>query len=135
MRHLTLEQFQAVVGEWAAKTFPASTPESILKHLRDEVDELLGSVTDGSPEPMEAADCLILLVQFAHRMGWDLLEFSERKHEINLNRKWGAPDARGVVRHVDESDCPACGGDGEESDPRIPSSICSACHGTRKVLA
>lgn len=135
MDHLTLNRFQSLIGAWAKETFPNSTVHSIVKHMKDEVSELEASFTDGTPDPVEAADILILLAQLADRMGWDLLELAERKHEINLKRTWGKPDERGVVRHVDTVDCPECAGTGESLDPRIPTTLCTDCRGSKKVPA
>ena len=87
--------YQTEVGTWARSTFPLATKESWVAHLRKEVAELAES-----HDPQEAADCLILLLGHAHINGYDLLLEAQAKMEINRRRKWGEPDAEGVVEHV-----------------------------------
>lgn len=87
--------FQEEVGSWANKTFGKSTPETVLKHLKREVAEL-----ETSGEPDEVADCVLLLLHYAHKRGISIFEECVKKHEVNKQRKWGKPDADGVVEHV-----------------------------------
>jgi hypothetical protein len=82
-------------GSWAQATFPMQTNGSILEHLRREVKEL-----QDSDDPQEAADCLLLLLAYAHRNGFDLFSEAVKKFHINQERQWGEPDAHGVVEHV-----------------------------------
>lgn len=114
-----LPSLQNRIGTWGDATFPrdTSTPDAheatcagVLAHLEDEIVELtdaFGGVTFPLLESeiteiaFEAADCAMLLFQFAHRMGFDLIAYVEDKLVINRNRTWGEPDDRGVVRHVD----------------------------------
>ena len=98
----TLRDFQAEVREWAAATFPTQTPASIVEHLRREVEEL---ALDQTPE--EAADCFLLLLDYAELRGFDLLNEGIRKFKICKNRQWGAPDTYGVIEHIE----PGAGGD------------------------
>lgn len=90
-----MKSFQDKVGEWGNYTFPRGTPDSIVTHLKKEVEELAES-----HDPAEAADCFLLLLQHAHRCGYDLAAEAIKKFEINKNRKWGIPDAEGVVEHI-----------------------------------
>jgi len=78
-------------------TFPGGTPESIVAHLKKEVDELAES-----NHPEEAADCLILLLHHAHRCGYDLMTWAFWKFEINKKRTWGQSDENGVIEHIRE---------------------------------
>lgn len=91
-----MDALQRQIGEWGERTFGEADPEAILAHLVEEVWELVGS-----QEPEEAADVAILLCQFAHRRGFSLRDEVIKKHAINERRVWGAPDERGVVRHVE----------------------------------
>jgi hypothetical protein len=100
-RTSALSDFQVKVGTWSMDTFPAADASSQVAHLRKEVEELAES---HSPE--EAADCLLLLLGHAERKGYDLLAEAQKKHAINLKRKWGTPDTEGVYEH--------------SSDPRHP---------------
>lgn len=90
------DQLQVVIGTWGDKTFKKATNVSIINHLRREVEEL--AAPDSDPE--ELADCAMLLIHLAHK--WRISLFVEivRKFEINQKRKWGKPDAFGVVEHV-----------------------------------
>lgn len=90
-----LDAFQQMEGTWADETFPTSTPASILAHLRTEVTELSVSL-----EPEEAADCLLLLLHFAHKRGFSLMQEARRKFAINQTRTWGEPNEEGFVEHI-----------------------------------
>jgi NTP pyrophosphatase (non-canonical NTP hydrolase) len=86
-------------GSWADVTFSKATPSSICEHLRREVVEL----KDRSDDVEEAADCMLLLFHLAHKRGWNLEQAVINKFEKNQKRKWGEPDAHGVVEHVREA--------------------------------
>jgi len=92
---MPLKAFQYAVGEWGKQTFPWQTIESIIAHLKREVKEL-----SDDPGTEEAADCFLLLLNLAHRLGFDLKEEAEAKFRINRKRKWGKPDSQGVVEHI-----------------------------------
>jgi hypothetical protein len=91
---------QDVIGYWGDQTFTEATPESIMAHLEDEIKELKNANTI-EQKMKEAADCTILLFQFAHKVSFSLCDAVIEKHIINKQRKWGQPDERGVVRHID----------------------------------
>ena len=90
-----MNDFQTQVGEWADKKFPQSNNKSMTEHLRREVKELIDS-----NEPVEAADCFLILLHHAHKNGYDLLEEAKKKFEIVQNRQYGEPDEMGVVEHI-----------------------------------
>lgn len=98
-------QFERIT-EWQKETFPDSTAQSKIKHLREEVDELIVDVETNNPNRrLEFADCFILLMGAAASDGmtyWDVLDAINEKHKINLTRKWGKPDVNGVVKHIDQ---------------------------------
>lgn len=87
--------FQREVGEWGSATFPDGTPDSVVAHLKKEVNELAES-----HDPEEAADCLLLLLHHAHKCGYDLMIEAFKKFKINKTRTWGTPDRDGVVEHI-----------------------------------
>lgn len=99
-----LDRFQQEVGRWAETTFPQSTKATIVAHLLREVAELDGAQHLGPPEAEEeeAADCFLLLLHFAHKRGFSLLDAADRKMVENRLRRWGKADAAGVVEHVRE---------------------------------
>lgn len=92
-----LRDLQSEVGSWADETFPHSTPETIVFHLRDEVDSELTP----EAEPEEAADVLLLLLHYAHKRDFDLISAAQEKFEVNRSRHWGEPDERGVSVHIE----------------------------------
>jgi len=96
VRALSDEALFERIAAWSMATFPAGTPASHAKHLAREVEELAANPTD----ELEWADVAILAIGAVARSGGSLMRAIERKHEINLTRQWGQPDADGVVEHV-----------------------------------
>jgi len=122
-----LDQLVAEIGAWADTVFatvcdacgrPASSPRicecragttvvyrgpSLVEHLRREVVELVAN-----PQDMEElADCFLLLAHLAYQnrktFGTDRLSVAvQAKIEKNKRRKWGVPDAQGVISHTEE---------------------------------
>lgn len=91
------DSFQEEVGQWADKTFKKSTTGTVLMHLKREVAELEESGTAD-----EVADCVLLLIHYAHKKSISIFEECVKKHKVNKQRKWGKPDAEGVVEHKKE---------------------------------
>lgn len=107
------QQFFSVT-EWQKETFPNATTLSKLHHLQQEVKELMEAVSNEDhtidheairKTKMEFADCFTLLFGAACAYGMsydDICKAIFDKMEINKKRKWGKPDANGVVNHVKE---------------------------------
>lgn len=95
--HRLFWDFQEDVGNWGDTTFPNSNQQSIIAHLKKEVVEL-----SENNNPVEVADCLLLLLYHAHKGGYDLFQEAQKKFEIVKTRKWGKPDKDGVVEHIRE---------------------------------
>ena len=97
------QQFNSIV-EWQRKTFPDATAYSKIKHLEEEIEELLIELAfQGSGKNHEFADCFMLLFGAAATEGLSFKEIFkaiDEKMTINLNRKWGKPDENGVVKHI-----------------------------------
>jgi DNA-binding transcriptional regulator YiaG len=93
-RLITLDELQHAHGKWAAATFPTQTPASIVAHLAEEVTELTAK-----HDPIEAADCLLLLLSHAYFHGYSLFNAALHKLAVNRARTWGPPDQNGVVHH------------------------------------
>jgi hypothetical protein len=91
----TLAELQWWQGTWSGHTFATESSQSLLNHLKRELKEL-----ESSGDPEEAADCLLLLLSYAHRNRIDLFSEAVKKYYINQRRKWGQPDAEGVVEHI-----------------------------------
>lgn len=101
---MTNEQFTEIT-EWQNKTFPNATALSKIIHLKQEVEELqeAESYLKETEAIKELSDCFILLFGIADKLGlnhsttWLAIE---QKMVINKARKWGKPDANGVVNHI-----------------------------------
>lgn len=89
------DTMQEEIAAWAEKNFPQSTSSSVLKHFEKEAKELIDS-----GDPVEAADCAMLLMHYARKKGFSLRDEIRKKFEINKKRTWGQPDKDGVVEHV-----------------------------------
>ena len=98
----TLAGWQAEIGAWAVQTFgPGVRFRQHVEHIRRELYELSGEVTDDRVAE-EMADVLSLLLAMAHRRGIDLEAALASKFAVNRKRKWGEPNADGVIEHVRE---------------------------------
>jgi NTP pyrophosphatase (non-canonical NTP hydrolase) len=95
-----LDALQFETGDWNEKTFQNSTSRTILLHLKEEVKELEEATDDELPH--EVADCILLLLHLAYKKGFSARDAIREKFEICKTRKWGPPDANGVIRHVKE---------------------------------
>lgn len=97
------------VTTWQRNTFPQATPLSKLAHLEQELRELKDDLQSQNPaRVLEYADCFMLLFGAAASDGMeydDICKAINDKMAINLNRKWGKPDANGVVNHIKEGPC------------------------------
>lgn len=82
---------------WGNRTFTQSTAASKAAHLLREAHELRSAPHDVE----EMADVFLLLAHLSD--GIDLAGAVRAKLEKNRRRRWGPPDAEGVVEHVPES--------------------------------
>lgn len=95
-----MDDLQKRVAEWGETTFPESTEERTLAHLKDEVENELHAGCDVE----EYADVCLLLMHALHRFrGVSLREICERKFAINQEREWGPINDRGFREHVKPS--------------------------------
>jgi len=97
------ELFEEVVI-WQKETFGQATPLSKLAHLQEEVEELIDDLKSNNPKRrLEFADCFLLLfgAAGADDMSYqDITDCINEKLAINKTRKWGKPNADGVVNHI-----------------------------------
>ena len=94
-----VDDWQDNVGKWAETTFPKSDEESVIAHLRDEVNNELHPGCDVE----ELADCVLLLLHLAHKKGEPLVQAMRIKHGINQRRKWATEkNEKGFFPHVEE---------------------------------
>ena len=108
-----LLEFLVERREFSYKTFGSKEERdhtAPLLHLQKEVQELI----DNPDDPMEWADCVLLLLDAAERKGHsfnDLIDFASKKLEINKVRKWNK-QPNGTFLHEKNTECPSCGGEG-----------------------
>ena len=96
------QKLQDDIGIFTDKVFSGGTARAKALHLSEEAKEAAADPGD----IIEWADCMILLLDGARKAGFttdDLHQAVLRKMEINYKRKWGKPDADGVVRHIDDA--------------------------------
>ncbi len=113
-RQLKGAGLQTEIAAWARETFGPNYGFNDLHKLFDEMEELkraalvygAESQAMNDPEPMavanEAADVMHMLFQLAHNLGFDLLEETRKKFEINKQRAW-EPRPDGTFQHVSEA--------------------------------
>ena len=96
VQHIGCEELFRNIQKWQDETFPNRTQQTILNHLRDEVNNELGL----DCEPVELADCLSLLLSLAGYRGINLVEELRNKFEINKKRTWEWNENIGTFTHV-----------------------------------
>lgn len=100
---MTEQQFKEI-ATWQKETFGEATPLSKIAHLKQEIDELeIDLAIDGIDKRLEFADCFLLLFGAASSDGMtyqDIVDAIQEKFDICKTRKWGKPDANGVVKHI-----------------------------------
>lgn len=76
---------------WQNETFPHSTAESKIHHLREEVEELLEAIEiQDANVRLEFADCFMLLFGAAYKQGMVMEDIESaiwEKYHINKKRK------------------------------------------------
>lgn len=93
----SLGAWQEIVGAWGDATF-RQTPQSVLAHLKDEIEELRKE-SNPTKRQGECADVLSLMFNLAHTEGWSLQDAFARKFAINQARAWQKND-RGFHEHI-----------------------------------
>lgn len=94
------------ISAWQVETFGQATALSKMAHLKEEVKELEEDLKTNAPDRrLEFADCFMLLFGAAASDGMDyddICKAIDEKMQINYKRKWGKPNADGVVNHIKE---------------------------------
>lgn len=108
---LRLRKLQKEIGDWQRETFKKATTYGVYNHMSREMSELNKALNrhvrydneDTYQEVRyELADIIILAVALADLVHVDLDVATKEKMKINKARKWGKPDADGVVEHIKE---------------------------------
>jgi NTP pyrophosphatase (non-canonical NTP hydrolase) len=84
------------IQEWLRQVYPDRKPEAVFAKLMDEIEELKDRPTDG----WEAADVMILLLDFCELSGIDIVKAVHWKMERNRKRKWEMKDNK--LCHIGE---------------------------------
>lgn len=111
-------ELQKLIGDWGDETFwsEASRVSRTVLHFIEEalelanvpkdkikiIQEMVKPYVNNSPDPVEAADCTMLLLHIAHILKFDLEEEVLKKFEECKKRQWAKPDKDGVIKHVEE---------------------------------
>jgi NTP pyrophosphatase (non-canonical NTP hydrolase) len=99
----SLDEITEVIGSWGDEAFPASSINSILKHMVSEAAELIQALMSGSLNDSEGemVDIFHLMCQYFHRANGSTFEQAvQHKFDINQLRKWGPPNQAGFQEHV-----------------------------------
>jgi hypothetical protein len=103
-RVFNFQPVQDSIAAWADSVFGKDRRlDSILKHLKKEVEELI----DEPFSVEEYADVGILWLNAASKAGYkvdDLYFAMIGKMMVNRSRKWGKPGENGVIEHQREQD-------------------------------
>lgn len=104
---MRVSDWQKQIGDWARRVFPNATEDSILAHLRHEVNKEL--VPGCAPD--ELADVVLLVMHLANMRGINLEHEIHRKHIINTKREWATePNDEGFFPHTKEHSEPLWAG-------------------------
>lgn len=88
--------FQDEISKWADPLFGSDKNlNGPLRHLERELVEF-----EKTPNGEELADCILILVHVAHRIGVSAFDECRKKFEIVKTRQWAPPDAQGVIEHI-----------------------------------
>lgn len=98
VRRQIMADWQYEIGSWSCETFPESTQDSVIEHIKDEVNKELVPDCDQK----ELADVVILILGLAHRRKINLFDAIIEKFKINRKRKWGPKNSRGFQEHLPE---------------------------------
>jgi NTP pyrophosphatase (non-canonical NTP hydrolase) len=85
--------------EWVKNDTSHKAPEQLTEDLYvGYIEHLISAIertVDPSHDPVEAADCLLLMLHHAHKAGYDLFEEALKKAIINFKRDWDTADEGG----------------------------------------
>jgi NTP pyrophosphatase (non-canonical NTP hydrolase) len=97
-----LKNIQDGIKTWADAKIPDRTPDGQMLHLEKELNELKveWEVQDLDKAKEELADIVIVALNLAGQMGFDMEYEVLRKMEINKKRMWSKPDSQGVIHHI-----------------------------------
>lgn len=103
---MRLQELMLEIQEWESKTFIGQSIVGKAEHLKKEVSELIDELNNdvsSDETKQELADCFILLVNIASKVGmsaYDLLNEVELKLAINKTRNWGKLNEKGFSEHL-----------------------------------
>ena len=89
------------ICDWQNKIFTESTPLTCTLHLREEVDELIDSLSKDPIDATELADCFLLLFGVCNKLGLEyetITYLIDAKMRVNEKREWVQTD-KGYMKH------------------------------------
>lgn len=90
---MTIREAQELIGTWHKETFPNCQTYQVFRKLKEEVNEVLNSVSEDD-EAEELADVAIVILALCNRLNIDLEQQIAEKHAVNLTRKFNADGSR-----------------------------------------
>ena len=96
---------QRDIAEWSDRQFGTHERRGgMLAHFFKECMELANARNNGDDTAIaeEAADCVMLLLDWAEHSGYSLRDLVRNKLEICKRRRWGSVTADGSVEHIRE---------------------------------
>jgi hypothetical protein len=94
---------QNKVVAWRNQKLKGATLEGTLKHLEEEFEHLKSNPYD----PLHIADIFILMMSLSEFVDFSMDEVAtaiSAKIAINENRSWKAPDEKGIIRHIEDTE-------------------------------
>lgn len=101
---MTSQQFRTITA-WQKRVFTSATPLTALAHLKEEIEELEKDIKENNYRGGEWADCFMLLFGAASLDGLnhqDICDMLDEKFQMNIQRKWGEPNEKGYVKHIEQ---------------------------------
>jgi len=100
----SMHWIQRDIQKWADAKIPDRTPDGQMVHLERELNELKDEwkAKDMIKAEEELADIIIVALNIAAQMGFDMQKTVLKKMEKNKKRTWSKPDAQGVIHHTND---------------------------------
>ena len=93
---MEINDLQREITEWADEIIPHRTSQKALIKMLGEISELFENPSD----ELEMADIAILMFDYFHLEGVDIVEAVRKKMAINRQREWEVDEKTGMLNHV-----------------------------------
>ena len=100
----SMNWIQRDIQKWADSKIPDRTPDGQMIHLERELNELKAewAAKDMTKAEEELADIIIVALNIAAQMGFNMQKSVIKKMEKNKKRTWSKPDSQGVIHHTND---------------------------------